>query len=473
MVLSLDPAPPAGADARYLVSAGDVVLRLEALPPGERLGDALGKPASQRFQAAGFRAWVEPGAAAGGGRLPALWLETAEQVRAMLEDQGATVAVLGAKKVGKSTFARLLVNTLLRSHREVALLETDCGQVEFGVPGLLTLSTVSAPLTGPPFLRQLAGPGAAAGAPRVVAPRPRGSARYVRCVAALAAARAAQLPRATPLVVNTHGWTRGVGQDVLAALLSDLRPGLVVQVSCGEPRKDLPDGDWWSEYTPSSVALGEEPAREAEPEGEGGRSARARRKAQAADAAHGPHYWLLPPVYGDAAAASAARGMSPVELRAAQWTHWARRCARAMGVPEGPAPADLLASAAPYAARWEDVAVEALFARRLTPDQTAVAVNGSVVGLCRARDGACLGVGLVRAVDGQNHRLYLLTDLAPEELEGVDVLQLGRLELPGTLLQSPSFRSPYMALHCLPTLGTGSGQSKSRNNIPRASQLKQ
>lgn len=44
-------------------------------------------------------------------------------------------AICGAKGVGKSTFARLLVNSLLNQHASVAFLDADCGQPELTVPG--------------------------------------------------------------------------------------------------------------------------------------------------------------------------------------------------------------------------------------------------------------------------------------------------------------------------------------------------
>lgn len=493
-VLALEPKPPSGPDSKYLVSADDTALRLMALPKDRRLGDVLTRASSSQAASAGFDAWVEDVSYPGpGGKVPAMWQDVATQARSLMGDEGAIIAILGAKKVGKSTFARVLVNTLLRNHREVAFLETDCGQVEFGVPGLLTLSIVSSPMTGPPFLHDQATDGRtnnpnqetasiiASAFVGDVSPAS-GSARYVRCITALHEAYKRLLPSSVPLVVNTHGWTRGVGQDVLAALLCALCPNFVFQVSSGEPRKDLPDGPWWRTYTPSSATRRDTVADSFDEE-EGGEAMAGVSSEDACQTMQEdqPHYWLLPPIYASSDASSSCfRPMSPVELRAAQWVNWTRRCARSMGVAveESAAPADLLATAVPYVAQWDGITIESLFTRRLSPDQQAVALNGAVVGLsCSCDDKAgqesacCLGVGIVRAVDGQSRTVYLLTDLAPEQLSKVDTLQLGRLELPGQLLQSPSFRSPYMALHCLPTLGTGSGKSKSRNNLLRVSQL--
>ena len=51
----------------------------------------------------------------------------------------AMVAVCGSKNVGKSTFARLLVNSLLNAHPRVTFLDIDCGQPEFTCPGMSAL----------------------------------------------------------------------------------------------------------------------------------------------------------------------------------------------------------------------------------------------------------------------------------------------------------------------------------------------
>lgn len=51
------------------------------------------------------------------------------------EGSSAVIAVAGTKGIGKSGFARLMVNMLLSTHPKVAYLDTDLGQPEFTVPG--------------------------------------------------------------------------------------------------------------------------------------------------------------------------------------------------------------------------------------------------------------------------------------------------------------------------------------------------
>ena len=59
----------------------------------------------------------------------------ADVVHATRQGACPVVAVAGSKGVGKSTLARLLVNSLLEASPVVAYLDTDCGQSELTVPG--------------------------------------------------------------------------------------------------------------------------------------------------------------------------------------------------------------------------------------------------------------------------------------------------------------------------------------------------
>jgi polynucleotide 5'-hydroxyl-kinase GRC3/NOL9 len=64
--------------------------------------------------------------------------------------QAPRVLICGAKKTGKSTLARQLCNALLQNHDAVSLLETDCGQPQFGPQGFVSLTTVREPILLPP-----------------------------------------------------------------------------------------------------------------------------------------------------------------------------------------------------------------------------------------------------------------------------------------------------------------------------------
>jgi polynucleotide 5'-kinase involved in rRNA processing len=72
--------------------------------------------------------------------------------------QRARVAICGAKDVGKSTCLRYTANRLLSSghfDQGVAILDADVGQPELSPPGLLTLSIIHRPLLHPPHVNNL------------------------------------------------------------------------------------------------------------------------------------------------------------------------------------------------------------------------------------------------------------------------------------------------------------------------------
>ena len=62
------------------------------------------------------------------------WRQGAAEL-ASESDAAPTVAIVGNKQSGKSSFGRLLVNSLLNTWPLVAFLDTDCGQAEFTPPG--------------------------------------------------------------------------------------------------------------------------------------------------------------------------------------------------------------------------------------------------------------------------------------------------------------------------------------------------
>jgi polynucleotide 5'-hydroxyl-kinase GRC3/NOL9 len=78
----------------------------------------------------GFEAWLssDPAAPAAPPPLPPLWQQAADEVDETLGQlppgMPPVIVVCGAKKVGKSTFARFLANSLLTRHASVAYLDT-------------------------------------------------------------------------------------------------------------------------------------------------------------------------------------------------------------------------------------------------------------------------------------------------------------------------------------------------------------
>lgn len=185
-----------------------------------------------------------------------------------------------------------------------------------------------------------------------------------------------------------------------------------------------------------------------------------------------------------------------VEQRALHWVSFTQRCVETAAFESGKKKkgndtnevpteekekeeeedvGDQLAGACPYEILLSDLNIDILYSS-VPPSQLGYALNGAIVGLCGKPEAPntpapCLGLGLIRAVDGSAQKAFLLTPLSLNELEKVERMEVGRLELPPALLQTGRFQSPYLALHSLSTAGTGAGAIKSRNNLLRSGQM--
>ncbi|KAL5729408.1 hypothetical protein ACHQM5_002368 [Ranunculus cassubicifolius] len=84
--------------------------------------------------------------------IPEEWSESVHRIASSSNSSSSPPISLicGPKNSGKSTFSRLLVNTLLQNPRysAVAYLDTDVGQPEFTPPGCLSLNLITQPFPG-------------------------------------------------------------------------------------------------------------------------------------------------------------------------------------------------------------------------------------------------------------------------------------------------------------------------------------
>ncbi|KLT44491.1 hypothetical protein CC85DRAFT_314864, partial [Cutaneotrichosporon oleaginosum] len=148
----------------------------------------------------------------------------------VLAEQVPVVVVKGPKRSGKSSLARAALNHLLGNFARVAWLECDLGQGEFGPGGLVGLWLLDAPvLAGPPFTH-----------PREplramylgeLSPQPCPDEYMAAVHAAIQLYQyevqhppvslqgtSARRTDVVPLVINTQGWTRGLGEELMRAI---------------------------------------------------------------------------------------------------------------------------------------------------------------------------------------------------------------------------------------------------------------
>ncbi|KAK6992172.1 fungal-specific transcription factor domain-containing protein [Favolaschia claudopus] len=168
--------------------------------------------------------------------LPSSW-ETA--FNSLSPSDTGVYLVKGHKNSGKSTFARTLLNRLLCRYRRVAFLECDLGQSEFTPGGMVALNVIERPVFGPPFTH----PTLPNFAHYLGATSPRSSpSHYLASIQSLLETYQLEVQSAAdnngdshisnviPLVVNTMGWTKGLGADLTRKIEDLVQPTDIFQV---------------------------------------------------------------------------------------------------------------------------------------------------------------------------------------------------------------------------------------------------
>jgi polynucleotide 5'-hydroxyl-kinase GRC3/NOL9 len=148
--------------------------------------------------------------------------------------------------------ARYTVNRLLQHFPCVAFLETDVGQPELGPAGMVALhlvgsgdgcsmpavahstttfhTQVKSPLIGPAHTHLRSPAHAYFVGHASPEPAPLQFLSVVRALAQSYNILASESTAGLPLVINTHGWVKGLGYQLLLAVLDAARPAHIIQI---------------------------------------------------------------------------------------------------------------------------------------------------------------------------------------------------------------------------------------------------
>ncbi|XP_066305627.1 polynucleotide 5'-hydroxyl-kinase NOL9-like isoform X2 [Miscanthus floridulus] len=324
------------------------------------------------------------------------------------------VVVCGPKNSGKSTFSRVLLNALLPRHGKVGYLDTDVGQPEFGPPGCLSFTVVDEPIADllNPTLQE---------AERCYffgdISSKRDPEAYLNCLFHLydyfVGKYRCDKNEMLPLIVNTPGWVK--------EMLRYICPTIVVQIRITMQSKNLPDGVFWLD---------------------GGQT--------------GPKMIIIDAAFHDASNRSLLIQKDSGGMRERRLVEYLKQCFPSnISLSTNKELAHALASLPPYQVLFSDVTVVHLHCE-VPAGEIWRSLNATIVGLAvsNASEGTrsvpyCVGLGIVRGVDVQKGLLYLITPVPLQQLQSVDLLQQGLIEIPTTLLQVRGCVSPYMSTNVL------------------------
>ncbi|KAG7519334.1 hypothetical protein JOB18_006209 [Solea senegalensis] len=380
-------------------------------------------------------------------------------------DGCAVILVCGTKNVGKSTFIRHLINTLLNHTAYVDYLEADLGQTEFTPAGCLSLSVVREPLLGPPFSHQRT-PDHMIYYGQTTSESDLD--RYLESLKSLWRRRSPS--RETPIIINTMGWVKGFGFQLLVDMIRIFPVSHVVQLGhsgvtqCPALTPDfLRTAHGCQTHPPAQTAMDEFTENHSPP--------------------RSYTHLIIQSEFQGVARQGAAKHQRSNEHRELSLLAYLSQ----LQSPE-PGPVRPLHSLTPYQVPHTAVALGVIHCE-VVPNHMLYAANATLVGLCClgekivSRGGPvllsqapicpCVGFGVLRGVDMARGLYFLLTPVDPSILRKVNCLLLGAITLPSCILTAQAGcegEMPYVTTDYSFDV-TGAGKLRVFKGLMRPSQI--
>lgn len=138
------------------------------------------------------------------------------------------LVTIGGKGVGKSTFVRYTINSNISKFKKFVFIDLDIGQPELFVPQTISATLLTNPILGPGYLENIPPTKAIFFGEINVLLNP---IKYLRCVVELFEfCRKHEAFQNVPWVINTMGYNRSLGSELMACILRIFQPTDVVQI---------------------------------------------------------------------------------------------------------------------------------------------------------------------------------------------------------------------------------------------------
>ncbi|KAJ3289046.1 Polynucleotide 5'-hydroxyl-kinase nol9 [Rhizoclosmatium sp. JEL0117] len=428
----------------------------------------------ETFHIDGFHPVIEPNHPHPTLEIPPTWISAGTEVAA--SPSNPIVCIVGSKGLGKSTMSRFMVNQLLSKYPKVAFLDCDLGQPELTVSGQVSLHILNSPLLGPAFTnikQPLHSCYLGATSPK------NDPDCYSASLSQLWKIYKARVSPDIPLVINTDGWVKGMGFDLLLHSLKEFRPTHLIQLglepsSTAASSKNIRDDLHALLNSDKSLS----PVKVIHAIGHDETTSRPS-KFNAADMRN-----LAMTAY------FAQTKMNPSE------PVWISSTKQAL--PKLWNFALNMTSKVPYSVPWKAIRVRFLNVE-VPPSQTLIALNGSLVGLVadslqyspkhevNSNDDAninivpsdlqippesqnCVGLGIVRGIDPVSKLFYIVTPLHIDQIVNVNLILRGAgVEYPVSMMldgfENVRTTVPYVTYTVAE--GIGGMARKIRTNLQR------
>ncbi|XP_011186314.2 polynucleotide 5'-hydroxyl-kinase NOL9 [Zeugodacus cucurbitae] len=365
-------------------------------------------------------------------RIPKEW-------RDLYFTNNSKVLLAGGKSVGKSTLLRYLLNRHLEHSERVLVIDLDIGQAELFTPQTVSCTVLTQPLLGPGFfLNHQPTRAYAVGHCNIILC----AQAYMRAVKKLIDYCNSNKEFAEmPWLINTMGYNKGFGLEVMHVITQLIRPTDVVQL---QSNREINNFD----ILLHSHAL-----------------ARLERtiytqdefKAQKSDSATVEYrLHILSSAILQESRYQRDWEMSAKDLR------YATLLSRLSDVLQGSA--EWLTDCMPFGVFIDKLQLVNLVSNKSSREELIHAFEANLVYLCRKEVEnennepiECFGIGIVRAID--HKKLYLLPAMSYDKLSVVNCLALGEMPLPASLFTNQGPRVCHMAAYLYNTVDAKTSKS--------------
>ncbi|GAB0092820.1 hypothetical protein DMENIID0001_078560 [Sergentomyia squamirostris] len=318
------------------------------------------------------------------------------------------IVTTGGKNVGKSSLLRYLINQNLKTHGKILLVDLDIGQPEFFVPQTVSATLIDCPILGmgcftekEPDLSYLFGDLNVANSPQ----------RYLECVARLIdSLHQDDKHRDIPWIVNTMGYVKGVGLELMIALLKLISPTDVIQIT-----HDIPLENFEQEITAELVNNWTWTILESD-----------------ANPCGDFKTFLYHTMVSDNVAVDIRKAKGAVTREVNILAH--------LGSILGEN-CDWITQAQPVFAPLDKLKILNFTDENINEEENLDLLNANLVYLCKRSDDndiiQCLGIGIVRGIDEAQRTVYLLPSTR-DKLTKVDSLAICNITLPPQLILNQS-----------------------------------
>ncbi|XP_018914256.2 polynucleotide 5'-hydroxyl-kinase NOL9 [Bemisia tabaci] len=356
------------------------------------------------------------------------WQPLVDQILSSITSYTGSISLLaGGKGVGKSTLLRYLVNQCLSrtSAKKALVIDLDPGQCEMTLPGCMSVHVVTKPLLGPNF-SHLSHSGRVwfLGEINVA----QCFDRYLKYLEEILCycASSAELKK-IPWFINTMGFCRGLGVELMSCTINYFRPTHVIQIQSKKDNNNYP-----LPLSPDIVQRHH-------------RFIKSKVSRVSGVVTH------------DLSVISSVSNANPNKTNPPE-----RRGAVILSYFSQilPKSTDAITDVIPFVTDVSNLDIIICHGQNLSRAQSLAAINGNLVALCSKSSNdtfnhKCLGFGIVRGIDFSDGRLFLLTPLR-EDLKDVNCLMMGNTFLPQSI-----YPQSHSSGH-VPYVNIGEGQITSR-----------